>query len=96
MLRLAVLLAATVLFLWQLGEHDLWAPDEPYFAEGAREMVVDGRWTVPHVNGKVSPDKPPLFFWLIALFSLPLGTVTSFTARLPSALAALEIGRAHV
>jgi len=85
----AVFLLAALLFFWQLGGHDLWAPDEPYFAEGAREMVVDGEWAVPHVNGEVTPDKPPLFFWLIALFSLPLGSVTSFTARLPSALAAL-------
>ena len=83
------LAAAAVLFLWWLGGHDLWAPDEPYFAEGAREMVVDGRWAVPHVNGVVTTDKPPLFFWLIALFSLPLGEVNSWTARLPSALAAL-------
>lgn len=88
-LRRAVLLLPLVLFLWQLGGHDLWAPDEPYFAEGAREMVVDGQWAVPHVNGEVTTDKPPLFFWLIALFSLPTGMVTSFTARLPSALAAL-------
>jgi 4-amino-4-deoxy-L-arabinose transferase-like glycosyltransferase len=85
----AILLAAAVLFLWRLGGHDLWAPDEPYFAEGAREMVVDGAWAVPHVNGKVTTDKPPLFFWLIALLSLPFGAVTSLTARLPSALAAL-------
>lgn len=87
--RRAVLALAALLFLWRLGGHDLWAPDEPYFAEGAREMVVDGEWAVPHVNGVVTPDKPPLFFWLIALFSLPLGAVTSLTARLPSALAAL-------
>lgn len=85
----AVFLAAAVLFFFQLGGHDLWAPDEPYFAEGAREMVVDGQWAVPHVNGVVTSDKPPLFFWLIALFSLPLGNVSSWTARLPSALAAL-------
>lgn len=83
----AVLLLAAVLFFWQLGGHDLWAPDEPYFAEGAREMVVDGEWSVPHVNGQVTTDKPPLFFWLIALVSLPFGEVTSWTARLPSALA---------
>ena len=83
------LAAAAVLFLWWLGGHDLWAPDEPYFAEGAREMVVDGRWAVPHVNGVVTTDKPPLFFWLIALFSLPFGEVNSWTARLPSALAGL-------
>lgn len=85
----AVLALAAVLLLAWLGSHDLWAPDEPYFAEGAREMLVDGEWAVPHVNGVVTTDKPPLFFWLIALFSLPLGTVSTWTARLPSALAAL-------
>lgn len=84
-----VLLAAAVLFSWLLGGHDLWAPDEPYFAEGAREMLVDGAWLVPHVNGVVTTDKPPLFFWLIALVSAPFGAVLPLTARLPSALAAL-------
>lgn len=84
-----VLALAALLFLWQLGGHDLWAPDEPYFGEGAREMVVDGHWLVPHVNGRVTTDKPPLFFWTIAVLSLPAGEVTPWTARLPSALAAL-------
>ncbi len=87
--RRLVLAFAALLFLWNLGGHDLWAPDEPYFAEGAREMVVDGQWWVPHVNGVVTTDKPPLFFWLIALGSLPVGHVTPWTARLPSALAGL-------
>ncbi len=84
-----VLLLAAALFLWNLWGYDLWAPDEPYFAEGAREMLKDGQWAVPHVNGVVTTDKPPLFFWLIALFSLPLGNVSSLSARLPSALAAI-------
>lgn len=83
-----VLLLAFVLFFWNLWGTDLAAPDEPYFAEGAREMVSDGAWAVPHVNGSVTTDKPPLFFWLIALCSLPFG-VSSFSARLPSALAML-------
>ncbi len=85
----AILLLAAVLFLWNAWGYDLWAPDEPYFAEGAREMIADGRWRVPHVNGQITTDKPPLFFWLVALASLPLGAVTSLSARLPSALAAL-------
>jgi 4-amino-4-deoxy-L-arabinose transferase-like glycosyltransferase len=84
-----VLLVAAVLFFWQLGGHDLWTPDEPYFAEGAREMVVDGEWAVPHINGRISTDKPPLFFWTIAVPSLVLGEVSPWTARLPSALAGL-------
>ena len=80
---------AAVLLVWNTWGYDLWAPDEPYFAEGAREMVADGEWAVPHVNGVVTTDKPPLFFWLIAAFSLPAGQVGSFTARLPSVLAML-------
>lgn len=86
--RFALLLTALIA-CWGIGSYDLWAPDEPYFGEGAREMVVDGHWAVPHVNGEITTDKPPLFFWLIALFSLPSGAVTSFTARFPSVLAAL-------
>ena len=85
----AVLLLAAVLAAWNVWGYDLWAPDEPYFGEGAREMVADGHWAVPHVNGVVTTDKPPLFFWLIALFSLPYHRVSSFTARLPSILAYL-------
>jgi 4-amino-4-deoxy-L-arabinose transferase-like glycosyltransferase len=85
----SVLVLAAVIFLCFLGAHDLWAPDEPFFGEGAREMLIDGQWLVTHVNGVVNSHKPPLFFWLIALFSLPLGHVTEFTARLPSVLAGL-------
>ncbi len=84
-----VLLLAAVLFICNIWGYDLWAPDEPFFGEGAREMLVDGHWLVTYVNGKVNTHKPPFFFWLIALLSLPLGRVTSFTARLPSALASL-------
>ena len=85
----AVLVLAAVLFICNIWSYDLWAPDEPFFGEGAREMVVDGQWVVTHVNGKVNTHKPPFFFWLIALLSLPLGRVTSLTARLPSAMASL-------
>ena len=84
-----MMVLAAVLAIWGVWGYDLWAPDEPYFGEGAREMVVDGHWAVPHVNGQVTTDKPPLFFWLIALFSLPVGSVTSLTARVPSVLASL-------
>ncbi len=84
-----VLLLAAAIGGWNIWGYDLCAPDEPYFGEGAREMVVDGHWAVPHVNGAVTTDKPPLFFWLIAAFSLPLGAVSSLTARLPSFLAYL-------
>ncbi|MFI5401846.1 MAG: ArnT family glycosyltransferase, partial [Planctomycetota bacterium] len=46
---------------------DLWNPDEPRYAEVAREMRVTGEWLVPHLNGAIYAEKPPLFFWLSAL-----------------------------
>lgn len=86
-----VLLLGLVLFAWNIWGYDLWAPDEPYFGEGAREMLVDGHWLVPHVDGEVTTDKPPLFFWLIALVSMPFGRIHEWSARLPSLLAALAV-----
>ena len=78
-----VLALAAALFITNIWGYDLWAPDEQFFGEGAREMIIDGQWLVTHVNGVINTHKPPLFFWLIALCSLPFGEVSAFTARLP-------------
>ena len=67
---------------------DLWNPDEPRYAQVAREMLETDDWVVPHLNGIVYDQKPPLYFWLVAAVSKPLGDVTEVTARLPSAVAA--------
>ena len=79
-------------FFFKLGNYDLAAPDEPRFALVAREMLFNNHWILPHRNDNPYPDKPPLFFWLIAGFSaLAGGAVTAWTARLPSAIAATFI-----
>ncbi len=52
-------------------------------------MLHNGHWFVPYFNGELYVNKPPLYFWLIALTSIPVGDVTAFTMRLPSALSAL-------
>src|SRR5918995_7184708 len=59
---LALLLIAT-----GIGLRDPWPADEPRFALIARDMVLTGEWLLPHVGGVIYSDKPPLFFWLIAL-----------------------------
>lgn len=74
-----------------LDGYDLSAPDEPRFALVAQEMMQNGHWLQPHRNDTPYPDKPPLLFWAIAACSWPSGEVTAFTARLPSALAAVWI-----
>lgn len=88
--RVRVLLLGALLFLPGLGAHDLWNPDEPRYAEVAREMVDSGTlqgWLVPHLNGELYAQKPPLLFWSIALVATLLGGYTEFAVRLPVALA---------
>ena len=75
-----------VLFFVNLGQWDLWNPDEPRYAQVSREMVSSGDWILMHLNGQVYGEKPPLFFWAIGLFSFLMNGVNSYSARFPSAL----------
>ena len=88
-----VLVAAAVLFLARLGATDLWAPDEPRYAQVAEELRslqhgASGLWLL-HLNGAAYTQKPPLYFWLAALAGAPGGRVSEAAARLPSALAGI-------
>lgn len=74
-----------LLFILGVGRWDLWNPDEPRYAQVAKEMVDRGDWVLMHVNGNTYEDKPPLFFWLIVLSSFLWQGFTSFSARFPSA-----------
>lgn len=58
------------------------------YAEVTREMIRSGDWVVPHLNGEIFIDKPPLLFWLMAIPSSLYGSITPFIAKLPSALSA--------
>lgn len=69
-----------------LGQWDLWSPDEPRYAEVSREMVHRGDWILMHRNGNLYTDKPPLFFWAIAASSFLWQGFSPFSVRFPSAL----------
>lgn len=84
-----VALGMALLVLPALGARDLWNPDEARYAEVAREMIEGGDFLVPHLNGRIYAEKPPLLFWSIAAASAPWGRVTELSARVPSALAAI-------
>lgn len=86
--QIFVLLAFCVLlFILGVGRWDLWDPDEPRYAQVAKEMVTNsGDWILMHLNGKVYSAKPPLFFWMVALSSYLWGGFTSFAVRFPPAL----------
>ena len=82
---LLLLVLCSLLFVVGVGCWDLWNPDEPRYGQVAKEMVARGDWILMHVNGNTYEDKPPLFFWLIALSSFLWQGFTSFSVRFPSA-----------
>jgi len=86
---LLLLVLGLLLFATGLGGHDLWAPDEPDIGEVVREIHLSGSWAVLRDNQQLYFEKPPLYPWLGALFSIPAGRPTEFALRLPSSLAAL-------
>ena len=90
--RYAVLVAVGVLlYVVPLGLRDLWYPGEPDMAEVARAMFVSGDWIVPRRNGVPWLNYGPVMYWSACLASLPIGELTPFTLRLPSALASLAL-----
>jgi 4-amino-4-deoxy-L-arabinose transferase-like glycosyltransferase len=87
-----VLAAAALLLLPGLARPDLWAPDEPRYAQVAEEVRQGaGHRVLLHLDGEPYGQKPPLYFWLAALAGAPGGRVTERAARLPSALAGLAV-----
>ncbi|MFB3884572.1 MAG: ArnT family glycosyltransferase [Thermodesulfobacteriota bacterium] len=74
------------LYFVNLGRWDLWDPDEPRYAQVAREMVTGGDWILMHYNGKIYPDKPPFFFWAVAVSSFFWQGFHSYAVRFVPAL----------
>jgi 4-amino-4-deoxy-L-arabinose transferase-like glycosyltransferase len=54
----------------------------------AQDFLNSGDWVVPRLYGEPLLTKPPGMYAAIAALSWPLGGVTDWSARLPSALAA--------
>ena len=85
---LAMLLACAVL-LPLLGHKPLAEWDEAIYAEVSQEMLALG-WLVPHWNGRVWLEKPPLMLWVTAVLFKVFGA-TEFWARAGSAFSGVAI-----
>ena len=93
-----LLFLSAVILIPSFFSRDLWNPDEPRYMEVAREMVLLNDYVVPHLNGELYPDKPPLFFWLAAgLYRLGTGynsgRVVAILASVGTVLLTYFIGR---
>ncbi len=81
-----VLVLSLLLFVFDTGSFPLISPDEPRYAETAREMIESGDFLSPICNYLPRFDKPILFYWLEVL-SFKVFGINEFAARFPSVLA---------
>ena len=84
---LLLLAAYLLVYLAPLSARPLFVPDETRYGEIPREMLADGDFTVPRLDGLRYFEKPPLGYWLHAA-SIAVFGKNRFAVRLPSALAA--------
>ncbi len=83
-----VLLVASFLLFFRLGDRALRNPDEGRYAEVAREMLRSGDWLKPTLLGVGYLRKPILFYWLTA-GSFQIFGLSEWSARLVPAFASL-------
>jgi len=93
-LRLLAGFAIAACYLLTLGHAPLIEPDEPRYAEIAREMVESGDWVTPHLNYVKYFEKPPLLYWLTAANLATFGADEFWLRLWPALLALAGIGAA--
>lgn len=82
LLLLALIVAFNI--FWGLGSIPLLDPDEPVYAETAREMIKFNDYLSPRIYNEYWFDKPPMYYWLVAGAIHVFGD-NEFAARFPAA-----------
>ncbi|HUR36447.1 MAG TPA: hypothetical protein VM009_01435, partial [Terriglobales bacterium] len=72
------------LFFYGLGNIGLLGPDEPRYAQVAREMLERDDFITPTLHGQAWLEKPALYYWR-AMLAFDTFGVKDWVARLPSA-----------
>src|SRR5690242_17678143 len=78
-----VLVVTAALLLLDVGRRGFATNDDARFPLLARDIVDHGHWFLPRLDGVPHLNKPPGFAWVIALASVPGGTVTRWSAAIP-------------
>jgi 4-amino-4-deoxy-L-arabinose transferase-like glycosyltransferase len=85
---LLLFIPITAFYLWCLGSFPLVGPDEPRYAQIAREMLARRDLITPTLGGLPWFEKPPLLYWMMMLSYRLLG-VNEYAARLGPAICGL-------
>jgi len=75
-------------YLWGLGSLPFIGPDEPRYAEVAREMFARRDWITPTLGGMPWFEKPALLYWMM-MASYRVFGVNEFAARVGPAVCGL-------
>lgn len=83
-----ILILAAAPYFTRLGASSLWDSNEAFYAETPREMIESGDYINPSFNFQPRFNKPPLCYWIVALFYKIFGA-SEPAERLTIALAAM-------
>ena len=89
---LLILFIAVIFTIPWSGKKPFHTKGEPREAITAQAMIESGNWVLPTRYEDNIATKPPLLHWMIGVFSLVNGEVTTTTSRLPSALSYIIAG----
>jgi 4-amino-4-deoxy-L-arabinose transferase-like glycosyltransferase len=80
-----------LLFFFQLGARDLVSSHEARAAQNAQRMIDTGDWGLPTLfDGQADLQKPPGYYWLVAVTSFANGGhVSPWVARFPAAVSSV-------
>lgn len=80
-----LMLIIGVAYFATLGMIPLFTPDEGRYAEISREMLATHQYIIPHLDGVIYFEKPPLIYWLVAFFEHTFG-YSEWSARAANTL----------
>ncbi|MCX5811044.1 MAG: glycosyltransferase family 39 protein [Proteobacteria bacterium] len=84
---IALLLLSYIFLFHGIGDYSLKEPDEGRYAEIPREMIELNDYIVPHLNYVRYFEKPPLFYWAVAVSYKCFG-INEWAFRFPNAFSA--------
>lgn len=89
-LCLSFIICGYLLFLYRLGDRELWSSHEARAAQNAQTVLDSGDWLLPkRFDDQPELQKPPMYYWLVAVLGWSMGgNVDSLAERLPAALSA--------
>ena len=82
-----LIILAAILYFFMLGSFSLYDAAETTYGEFVK-WILRGDWLTLHFNGAIIFDKPPLYYWFVALLSKIIG-FNEWAMRLPAACSGL-------